>query len=118
VPFWTVFNTEPSLATIHRYLDAAGPFEEIRLTLFSHGVASVGLASIGQWRSVLDRATKVGSFLGVDEQAFPRDFASVTRYHRALAKVRKRYPMPRPLPLRDLDAFLDRQGDRYEVHWK
>lgn len=118
VPFWMVFNTEPSLAAIHRYLDAAGPFAEIRLTLFSHGVESVGLAGIGRWRTVLDRATKVGSFLGVDEQAFPRDFATLARYHRALAGVRRRYPMPQPLPLAALDGFLDRQGERYEVRWK
>ena len=71
VPFSLVFNTEPSLAAIHRYLDAADPFDEIRLTLFSHGVESVGLPTVGQWRSALDRATKVGSFLGVDERAFP-----------------------------------------------
>ena len=63
VPLWLVFNTEPSLATIHRYLDAARPFDEIRMTLFSHGVESVGLPTIDQWRSVLHRAGKVGSFL-------------------------------------------------------
>jgi hypothetical protein len=118
VPFWLVFNTEPSLATIHRYLDSTDPYDEIRMSLFSHGVESVGLPSIGQWRSVLHRAGKVGSFLGVDEQAFPRDFATLARYHQALARVRKRYPMPPSLSLQELDASLDRQGDRYAVDWK
>ena len=118
VPFWLVFNTEPSLATIHRYLDTAGPFDEIRMSLFSHGVESVGLPTIDQWRSVLHRAGKVGSFLGVDEQAFPRDFATLARYHQALAQVRKRYPMPRSLSLEELDAFLDRSGERYAVDWR
>jgi hypothetical protein len=118
VPFWMVFNTEPSLAAIHRYLDTAGSFDEIRLSLFSHGVESVGLPAIGQWRTVLQRAGKVGSFLGVDEQAFPRDFATMARYHRALAQVRNRYPMPRLLSLDELDEFLDRSGERYAVDWK
>jgi hypothetical protein len=118
VPFWLVFNTEPSLATIHRYLDAADPFDEIRMSLFSHGLESVGLPTVGRWRSVLDRATKVGSFLGVDERAFPRDFATLARYHQALVRVRTRYPMLRPLALEELDAFLDRQGERYAVSWK
>jgi hypothetical protein len=117
VPFWLVFNTEPSLAAIHRYLEEAGPFDELRMSLFSHGVDSVGLATIDQWRSVLCRAGKIGSFLGVDEQAFPRDFATMARYHQALARVRKRYPMPPPLRLADLDAFLDREGQRYAVDW-
>src|SRR5215203_4903608 len=118
VPFWMVFNTEPSLAAIHRYLDTTGSFDEIRLSLFSHGVESVGLPAIGQWRTVLQRAGKVGSFLGVDEQAFPRDFATMARYHRALAQVRNRYPMPCPLSLDELDEFLGRQGERYPVDWK
>jgi hypothetical protein len=118
VPFWLVFNTEPSLATIHRYLDTAGSFDEIRLSLFSHGVESVGLPAIGQWRTILERAGKLGSFLGVDEHAFPRDFATLVRYHQALARVRKRYPMPRPLALEEVDAFLHRQGGQYAVDWK
>jgi hypothetical protein len=118
VPLWLVFNTEPSLAAIHRYLDAAGPFDEIRMSLFSHGVESVGLPTMDQWRSVLHRAGKVGSFLGVDEQTFPRDFATLVRYHQALARVRKRYPMPRSLSLEELDAFLDRSGERYAVDWR
>ena len=61
---------------------------------------------------------KVGSFLGVDERAFPRDFATLARYHQALARVRKHYPIPLPLSLEELDAFLDRQGERYAVSWK
>ena len=118
VPFWLVFNTEPSLTAIHRYLDTAGSFDEIRMSLFSHGVESVGLPAIGQWRTVLQGAGKLGSFLGVDEQAFPRDFATMARYHQALAQVRNRYPMPCPLSLDELDEFLDQQGERYPVDWK
>jgi hypothetical protein len=38
---WMVLNTELSPATIHRYLDTADPFDEIRLRLFSHGVEPV-----------------------------------------------------------------------------
>lgn len=117
VPYWTVFSTEPSLRAVEAYLDGADPFDEIRLMLFSHGVNSVGLASIEQWRGLLDRARKIGVFAGVDPQVFPRDFASFVRYRRALAAVRTRYPMPRPLALADLDVFLDEHGDRYRVEW-
>lgn len=42
-----VLNTERSPATIHRYLDTADPFDEIRLRLFSHGVEPVACPTIG-----------------------------------------------------------------------
>lgn len=38
VPFWTVFNTEPSRQALLRYLDQGDPYDEIRLILFSCGV--------------------------------------------------------------------------------
>src|SRR4029450_13636290 len=43
VPFWMVFNTEPSLRALTSYLRDAPSFDEVRLTLFSHGVDSIGL---------------------------------------------------------------------------
>ncbi len=97
VPFWTVFNKEPSLRNLEEYLDRVPDYEEIRMALFSHGVDSVGLARAEEWARVLDRATKVGSFLGTDPSAFPRDFAVFARFHRELTRVRGRQPMPPPM---------------------
>ena len=85
--------------------------------LFSHGVDSVGLAPIERWRTILRRARKRGSFVGVDEQRFPRDFAAFVRYHTDLKKLPARYPMPEPLSLPWLDEFLDRTADCYPVRW-
>lgn len=107
VPFWTVFNTEPSLRVLEEYLDRVPDYEEIRLTLFSHGVESVGLAGADRWARVLDRAVKVGSFLGTDPSAFPRDFAVFARVRRDLARMRGRRPMPPRLPWREAAGFLD-----------
>ena len=115
VPYWMVFNTEPSLRAAHTYLDATEAFDELRLMLFSHGVESVGLASIEQWRGLLARGRRLGEFAGVDPDVFPRDFASFVRYHRALATVRPCYPMPDPLSLEDLTCFVDEHGGRYRV---
>ncbi|GAA1110249.1 hypothetical protein [Nocardiopsis metallicus] len=98
VPFWTVFNKEPSLRALEEYLDRSPAYEEIRMGLFSHGVESVGLARADQWQAVLDRATKVGTFLGTDPSAFPRDFAVLFRFREELAKVRGRQPMPVRMP--------------------
>jgi len=117
VPFWMKFNTEPCLERVEEYLDGADPYDEIRLMLFSHGVESIGLASIERWREVLERARKHGSFVGVDEQKFPRDYATFVRYHVEIKKLRPRYPIPEPLPLHRLDEFLERAGDRYPVCW-
>jgi hypothetical protein len=116
-PFWMVFNKEPSLAAVERYLDGAAPFDEIYLTLFSHGVDSVGLPGIDRWAAVLRRARRAGRFVGVDPRAFPRDFAVFLRFHRDLAAIAPRSPMPDPMALAQLDAFLATAGDRFAVRW-
>jgi len=117
VPYWTTFNTEPSLANVEEYLNSAEPYDEIFAMLFSHGVESVCLPSIERWQAVLERARKRGSFVGVDEERFPRDYAVNARYQAALKKVLPRHPMLSSLPLRRLDDFLERQGERYPVRW-
>jgi hypothetical protein len=116
-PFWMVFNKEPSLAALEHYLDHAEPFDEIALTLFSHGVDSVGLPSIERWAAVLGRARETGRFAGVDRAAFPRDFAVFLRFHRALTTIAARRPLPDPLTLAGLDAFLQDAGNRFAVQW-
>jgi hypothetical protein len=115
VPFWMVFNTEPDAEALERYLEGTKAYDHIHLMLFSHGVDSVGLALIGRWRSMLQLARKHGSFMGVDERRFPRDFAAFVRYHIDLKEISARHPMPRSLQLTRLDEFLGRTGDRYPV---
>jgi hypothetical protein len=109
VPFWMVFNTEPSRARLAEYLDRAAPYDEIRLLLFSHGVDSVGLATIDNWERLLAKARKIGVLTGVDRDAYPRDFASLARAHRELARIRTVYPMPLPLDWPTAEDFLARQ---------
>ena len=115
-PFWMTFNLEPSLRWVHQYLDQTDPFDEIYVMLFSHGVDSIGLPSIEEWRTVPRRARKRGSFVSVGERKFPRDFGVFARYHPDLKKkIPARYPMPGPLALSQLDAFLEQAGGRYPV---
>ena len=86
---------------------------------FSHGVESAGLAPIEHWRRVLRPGRRAGQFIGVDERAYPRDFAVFARYHAALKRrVRDRYPLPDPLSLVELDTFLAEAGGRYAVSWR
>ena len=114
-PFWTVFNTEPSRQALLSYLRQSPPYDEIRLTLFSHGVDSVGLATIGDWQRVLEHAHKIGTLAGVDTRRYPRDFAVFARAHRDLARMRHLYPMPaQPLNLAEAEEYL---GKRPEADW-
>lgn len=117
VPFWMAFNTEPSAEAIERYLDGTKPYDQVRLGLFSHGVESVGVTPIERWRSVLKRASKRGEFVGVDAKRYPKDFAAFVRYHAKLKKLSPRYPVPKPLALEELDAFVGQVGERYPVRW-
>ncbi len=114
VPFWSVFNTEGSVRALNAYLDRSEPFDEIRLMLFSHGAESIGLAGIPDWQGLSDRARKVGTLLGVDRHAYPRDFASLARGHRELTRVRHLLPMPQPLSLSRAEELL---RNRSEVQW-
>lgn len=118
VPFWMVFNKESSAEDLEKYLRHTGSFDEIYMMLFSHGVDSVGLVPIDTWREFLRHARKRGVFVGVDDQAYPRDFAVFVRYYFDLKrKIMSRYPMPPPLSLNDLDEFLLRNKGRYDVEW-
>lgn len=111
VPFWLSFATEGSLQAAHEYLDRTGTFDELRLMLFSHGTDSIGLAAFGEWQQLLQRARKIGTALGADRRAFPRDFAVLARAHRALAQMRHLHPMPQPLPWNDVETLLQDRTD-------
>jgi hypothetical protein len=117
VPYWMVFNMEPSAEHLEQYLDGTAPYDEINLTLFSHGVDAVGLPPMERWYSILERARNKGSLVGVDPDVFPRDFAVFVRYYQDIKKIAARYPMPGPMALEQLDQFLDESGSRYQVQW-
>ena len=118
VPFWMVFNKEPSARALEAYLSARGAFDEIYMMLFSHGVNSIGLVPIARWEQFLRQARRRGEFIGVDPSAYPRDFAVFVRYHRQLSRlISAREPIPSPLSLADLDEFLRQNSDRHAVQW-
>jgi hypothetical protein len=106
IPFWMVFNMEPSARALERYLTKSESFDELGIMLFSHGVNSVGLAPIERWQVLARRAN--GNLIGVDPRAYPRDFGVFVRYHYALREAfNARYPIPDPLPLQELEPFCD-----------
>lgn len=120
VPFWTTFPVEPSAHSLEAYLERADPYRHLHMMLFSHGVESAGLAHLERWRSILARMPGESGFVGVDERAFPRDFAVLVNYNEDLKrKITDRFPLPPPLSLSlaQLDAFLSRAGEKYAVKW-
>src|SRR4029434_1955466 len=94
LPLWLLFCVERSARVLDDFLDREPPFDEIDLMLFSHGTEGVGLAGIEDWRTLLGRARRKGRFLGVDEQRFPRDFATFIRFHHALAELGLPFELP------------------------
>lgn len=118
IPFWMVFNMEPSYNKVMQYLKKH-TLDEIYLTIFSHGVDSAGLVPIKKWENILKLARKQSDFIGVDEEAFPRDFAVFVKYYTELKeKIPARYPMPETLTLNKLQEFIAGHKDTYPIHWK
>jgi hypothetical protein len=115
VPYWTFFAVEPAAAQLEHYLRTTTPYDDIYLTLFSHGIESIGIAPVARWRSVLRHARQHSGFLGVDEAAFPRDFAVFVRYYRALRQLPTVAPPSTPLSLEQLETFVQQAGHRYAV---
>jgi hypothetical protein len=98
VPYWTLFGTRAARDTLDGYLGAASPYDEIHLGLFSHGTHSIGYARIEDWDQVLARARVRGSYCGVDTAAYPQDFASNGRFHRAAASLPATNRLPAVAP--------------------
>lgn len=117
VPFWAVFNDRGSASQLNAYLDTAKPYDEIYQNLFSNGLCALGQASIGEWRSILQRARTRGQFLGVNEQTYPMDMSSFIRHYTDLKHLSPCYPMPEPLTLQQLDQFLEQTDNCYSVRW-
>jgi hypothetical protein len=117
IPYWSVFSVKPSVARLERYLDAAAPYAEIFINLFSHGVDSIGIAKGERWQQILARAQCEGRFLGVNSERFPSDYGSFIRSYYKLVQLEGDYPLPRPLTLAQLDAFFEEQGKRFAVCW-
>jgi hypothetical protein len=119
VPFWSRFNMEPSYQVLRRYLDGTEPYREIHLNLFSHGLCSPGTVPVPQWRElVASRAGERGEVIGVDEASYPTDLGATSRYEPAFAALPARHPLPPPLPIADIDGFVNANPGRWPVQWR
>lgn len=117
IPYWSVFNDQTSLQRVKAFLEETKPYDEIYVNLFSNGLYSLGIAPIEEWRSLFQLARQHGEFVGVNEETYPGDLASFVRHYTALKKLEGNYPMPESLTLQQLDTFLEKAGDRYNVQF-
>lgn len=118
VPFWMKFNMEASADALERYLDSRDAFDEVYITLLSHGVEAVGLVSASRWDAIARRGTTGGRLIGVDQKRFPADFGVFTRYHDDIQRIPARYPIPGPLAQGLLWRMLERTPYDYPgVRW-
>jgi hypothetical protein len=113
VPYWTTFPVEPSADGLEHYLDQTDPYDHLHLTMFCHGVRSVGAVPADRWRTLLRRARVAGHFTGVAPDRYPADLAAFFTFPHAVRRIPARHPMPTPLPARELDDFLAGHGNRY-----
>lgn len=111
IPYWCSFNVEPSARRLAQYLENAPRFEQIFMTLFSHGVTSAGLAPIAQWQALLNHGRKPGAFVGVNPRAYPADFGVFRHYHTTLPRlIQARHAIPPVLAVEQVERAMARLG--------
>jgi pimeloyl-ACP methyl ester carboxylesterase len=116
VPFWTTFSVTRSLDAAARHFRERPAFDRIDVFLFPHGIDSVGLARPAEWAELGRYARHGARLLGVDVDAFPADFAALSRYHHALLRGEWRErPLPKAMRFEEARAFLERDRERLEL---
>lgn len=117
VPLWLTFGTEPSLDTFSKYLATGSGFEEILITLFSHGVRSAGYAAADRWLQVAAERGVRAELVDVDPDKWPVDFATLSTYADTLYNRKPPGDFPPPLPLASAAAAVNRFGSGAGVEW-
>lgn len=111
VPFWNRFHMRPSFDVLSEYLESAEEYEEILISLFSHGVRSPGLVDLSEWEELATkRAGTRGEIIGVNPKKYPLDSGNPLRYQKALEKAGPHRELPDPLTVADIDAFAQTCG--------
>lgn len=111
VPFWNRFHMQVSFDVLSEHLASAEPYDEILISLFSHGLVSPGLVDTAQWGNLAASHARVrGEVISVDEQKYPSDTGVPFRYQEALKEAGPQRDLPEPLTVEDIDAFASTYG--------
>jgi hypothetical protein len=118
VPLWLTFPTENSLDVLGKYLAGRNGFDDVLVTLFSHGVRSAGYAPPDHWTATGETHGVPVRLAGVRERQWPADFATLARYSAALYDRRRPVaPLPAPLALDRVERAFTEAGRAYDVEW-
>nr|WKN37733.1 hypothetical protein K4G66_03300 [Tunicatimonas sp. TK19036] len=117
VPYWLVFNTDPSADRLEKYLQNSDFYDQRYLMLLSHGTEGIGLTPIERWRMILDSEKNAGEFIGTKPKEYPFDFGVYARYNHALQNtVSARYPIA-PMSLAWFEEYMRNHADQHKVSW-
>lgn len=112
VPYWLPFMTNAEAQSLDKYLETTAPYDQIYVSLFSHGLESIGLAPPDRWRSIMDRAREYSDFLGTNPEKYPADYSTYVRYNNAFQEeISERYPLVEPVPLERVKTFIHNSSD-------
>lgn len=118
VPYWTVFSVDVAIRQLEDYLRNAESYDEIYLTMLSHGNHTPDEATVASMNALFSYATQRGGFVGTDPEKYPKDLGVYARYVRdTQAKITSRYPLHR-LAWSNLEAFARQAQGRYPVEWQ
>ena len=117
VPYWALFGSRPSLDRLAGYLAGTQPYDDIRLTVFPHGMDSIGLPGIGEWQQVLGHARQHGELVAVEPRHYPRHFRALTGFHRELSRLPRTPALP-PLAWDTACDYLARHAAAHDVSFR
>lgn len=119
VPYWLFFNVRTALEMMEDYLEKSPDYKEIYLMILSHGKDDSSVVTIKEWEKAISVVKEKYDFIGVDKQAYPRDFAMYARYNKALQKkLKERYFIDQNLELKDFENFYYENKDKYKVEYE
>ena len=117
VPYWMMFSVDTATQTLEEYLKDASTFDEIYITMLSHGNRTPDEATVDSMNALFSYAAQRGGFIGTDPKKYPRDLGVYARYPTDTKKtITQRYPIAR-LTLEQLWEFAQEQTGQYAVQW-
>ena len=118
VPYWTVFSVDGAIAQLENYLKNAPVYDEIYLTMLSHGNQTLDQATVDAMNALFSYATQRGGFIGTNPEKYPKDIGVYARYTKdTQAKITQRYPISH-LDADTLETFIRQTRGQYAVAWE
>lgn len=118
VPYWTVFSVDVAIEQLRNYLEQAPAFDEIYLTMLSHGNSTLDEATVDAMSALFSFATQQGGFIGTDPEKYPKDLGVYARFTKdTQARITQRYSLPH-LSMKELADFVEQTDGQYAVTWK